>query len=111
MLRYRKTELTPEEELELELLVRRHRTVLYNVCRNIFPDDIYRMNALYNDIVCNLWESVGQIREKGAEEAWVYRIAANTAVSFERDEKKALTTIYNGPVNSDSSLKSDQRPQ
>ena len=53
MLRYRKTELTPEEESELELLVRRHRTILYNVCRNIFPDDIYHMNALYNDIICN----------------------------------------------------------
>ena len=93
MLRYRKTELTPEEELELELLVRRHRTILYNVCRNIFPDDIYHMNALYNDIICNLWKSMGQVRKKGSEEAWVRQIAANTAVSFERDEKKALTTI------------------
>ena len=69
------------------------KTLGFDPARNIFPDDIYHMNALYNDIICNLWESVGQVRKKGSEDAWVYRIAANTAVSFERDEKKALKTI------------------
>ncbi|MBQ2488237.1 MAG: sigma-70 family RNA polymerase sigma factor [Bacteroidales bacterium] len=93
MERLGKTEFAPEMESELAPLVKRHHTTLYKVCRSCYPDDIYQMNALYNNIVYNLWQGYGQLRNKAREKEWVYKVAVNTAASSEREEKRNLETI------------------
>ena len=84
----RKTGFAPEMESELVLLLERHRGTLYTVCRSFHPDDLYRMNALYNDIVYNLWKGIRLFRNKKDEAAWVYRLAVNTAINSENKESR-----------------------
>ena len=84
----RKTGFAPEMESELVLLLERHRGTLYTVCRSFHPDDIYRMNALYNDIVYNLWKGIRLFRNKKDEAAWVYRLAVNTAINSYNKESR-----------------------
>ena len=62
-----KTADAPEMGKEFVLLLERHRGTLYTVCRSFHPDDIYRMNALYNDIVYNLWKGIRLFRNKKNE--------------------------------------------
>ena len=84
----RKTGFAPEMELELVLLLERHRGTLYTVCRSFHPDDLYRMHALYNDIVYNLWNRIRLFRNKKDEAAWVYRVAVNTAINSDKSESR-----------------------
>jgi len=48
------------------------------------PDSV---NDLYQEIVCNLWESFPRFRHQSKPNTWVYRIALNTAYMQHRSRK------------------------
>lgn len=49
------------------------------------PDNV---NDLYQEIVCNLWESFPRFRHKSKPNTWVYRIALNTAYMQYRSRRR-----------------------
>ena len=65
--------------------------ILFKVClmfSDRHKDDI---RDLYNDIVCALWEGWPTVKEHGSANAWLYRVAFNTAIDkLRRDSRRPL---------------------
>ena len=83
-----KTADAPEMEKEFVLLLERHKETILSVCRHYYPDDIYRMKALYNDITFNLWYGMRMYQNRKTEAAWVNRVALNAAINNDKEEKR-----------------------
>ena len=88
MARLKKTDYAPEMEKEFVLLLERHNETIRSVCRQYYPDDIYRMDALYNEIVFNLWNGMRMYQNRKTEAAWVNRVAINAAINNDKGEKR-----------------------
>ncbi|MBO4403282.1 MAG: sigma-70 family RNA polymerase sigma factor [Bacteroidales bacterium] len=86
------TDLASGMESELALLVKRHNDTICALCRSFFPDDTYLRDALYCEIMCNLWNGIRVFRNKGLEKAWVYRVAVNTAINSDKKENQLPET-------------------
>ena len=69
MARLKKTDYAHEMEKEFVLLLERHNETICSVCRHYYPDDIYRMDALYNEIVFNLWNGMRMYQNRKTEAA------------------------------------------
>lgn len=52
-----------------------------------YVDDIHEQKDLYQEIVCQLWQSYGDFKGEAAFSTWLYRIALNTAISHLRKKK------------------------
>ena len=88
MARLKKTDYAPEMEKEFVLLLERHNETIRSVCRHYYPDDIYRMDALYNEIVFNLWNGMRMYQNRKTEAAWVNRVAINAVINNDKGEKR-----------------------
>ena len=76
------------ENAEQEFLdmVRAYERVIYKVCY-LYTTPRATLNALYQDVVLNLWKAFPKFRHECKMSTWVYRIALNTCISFIRKEK------------------------
>jgi len=71
----------------LAFLSRCERTV-FKVCLTYTDRQPDSVRDLYQDIVCNLWQSWPRFRHESSENTWVYRIALNTAASQWRKKSR-----------------------
>ncbi len=68
-------------------LVKMHQDKIFRLCRAY----LYEPNQaedLYQEVLINIWKSLPQFKGTSAIATWVYRITVNTAISFNRKEKK-----------------------
>jgi RNA polymerase sigma-70 factor (ECF subfamily) len=74
---------TTQQQMRFEGLVEEHRRILYKVC-NVYcgtPDD---REDLAQEILVELWRSFGSFDGRCLFSTWMYRVALNTAISFNR---------------------------
>jgi len=48
-------------------------------------------NDLFQEISIQLWRSIPSFRKESRESTWIYRIALNTAIKWERDQRNHHT--------------------
>ncbi len=72
--------------IEFESLISKNSKTIRNIARSY--TNMYDYEDLMQEILVQLWRSFGSFRGDSKFETWLYRIAINTAVSFQRSEIK-----------------------
>ncbi len=69
-------------------ILNNHRGLIYKVC-NLYCSDAEDRKDLFQEIVLQVWKSLGSFRGEAAITTWMYRIALNTAITHFKKEKRA----------------------
>lgn len=69
-----------------------HRGLILKVC-TLYCDDPEDRKDLFQEIVLQIWKSLGSFRQESALSTWMYRIALNTAITHFKKEKRSIKPI------------------
>jgi RNA polymerase sigma factor (sigma-70 family) len=75
-----------EEESFNKLVVSNHASI-YRICRAYIYDSSLA-DDLYQEILFQIWKSIKNFKGNSKVSTWVYRIAVNTAISFNLKNKR-----------------------
>jgi RNA polymerase sigma factor (sigma-70 family) len=75
-----------EEESFNKLIVSNHASI-YRICR-AYIYDTSLADDLYQEILFQIWKSIKNFKGNSKVSTWVYRIAVNTAISFNLKNKR-----------------------
>jgi RNA polymerase sigma factor (sigma-70 family) len=75
-----------EEESFNKLVVSNHASI-YRICR-AYIYDASLADDLYQEILFQIWKSIKNFKGNSKVNTWVYRIAVNTAISFNLKNKR-----------------------
>ena len=78
-------------EADFEQMVERQRQTIYSVCY-IFADERQLADDLFQETLIRLWQGFGSFEGRSTEKTWVYRVALNTCVNFDRKHKRRTDT-------------------
>ncbi|MFV0590131.1 MAG: RNA polymerase sigma factor [Draconibacterium sp.] len=70
-------------------LVSTHRNLLFKVCNSYCADPELRRD-LEQEILVQLWTTIGRYDGRVKISTWIYKIALNTAISFYRKSSKRI---------------------
>lgn len=73
-------------------LIQQNSGIIYKVCRVYCIAESDRED-LAQEIIYQLWKSAGSYNKAFKFTTWMYRVALNTAISFNRANKKTAGTI------------------
>lgn len=68
-------------------IIKENRNLIYKICYSYCKEPENR-NDLEQEILIQLWHSLGKFDGRVKITTWIYRIALNTAISFYRKESK-----------------------
>ena len=91
-------------EREFETMIREHKGTVYTVCY-MFSNDPDEVADLFQETLINLWRGSGTFRGDSALSSWIWKVALNTCISFDRKKKRGPQT---GPLSMDIDLFEDQ---
>jgi RNA polymerase sigma factor (sigma-70 family) len=77
-------------EKEFLVLVEKNQNIIHKVCHMFAQDEDIRRD-LFQEITIKLWLGYKSFHGNAAITTWMYRVALNTAISFQRKEKKNET--------------------
>lgn len=87
-------------EQEFLALINQHKGILYKVSRMYF-DTLEDQQDLFQEIILQLWKSIGAFKGKSQFSSWMYRVALNTAIVFFKKEKSkpdTYSSVENEPI-------------
>jgi RNA polymerase sigma-70 factor (ECF subfamily) len=64
-----------------------HKGLIYKIAR-AFTHSAEHLEDLFQDILLQLWISLPNFQQNAKESTWIYRVAFNTAVIWDRKQKK-----------------------
>jgi RNA polymerase sigma-70 factor (ECF subfamily) len=64
-----------------------HKSLLFKVIR-VYADSETDRDDLFQEISIQVWRSIPNFRKESAVTTWLYRVALNTAIKWNRDERK-----------------------
>ena len=70
-------------------MVREHRGTIYTVCY-MFSTDRDEVADLFQEVLINLWRGVDTFRGDSALNSWIYRVALNTCITWDRKNKRSV---------------------
>lgn len=76
-----------EKEKEFEQIVKKHKSTIYTVCY-MFSKDEDEVNDLFQETLLNLWKGFDGFRGDAAVSSWIWKVALNTCISFDRKKKR-----------------------
>ncbi|MBR7067859.1 MAG: sigma-70 family RNA polymerase sigma factor [Bacteroidales bacterium] len=74
---------------EFETMVREHRGTIYTVCY-MFSTDRDEVADLFQEVLINLWRGAGTFRGDSALNSWIYKVALNTCITWDRKNKRSV---------------------
>lgn len=77
-------------------LIKKHEALLYKVV-TLYASNKAAQPDLYQEIVLQLWRAFGRFRGDSKITTWMYRVALNTAITFQRKQRRQHTTVPLGP--------------
>lgn len=77
----------PMEAQQLTDLVRRHARLIHRIA-HLYCRDATDREDVVQEVAVQLWRSRHRYDQRYAETTWVYRIALNVAISFQRRERR-----------------------
>jgi len=78
--------VTEKERLDiLEEWLKLHKGLIFKVVRAYTVTD---HDDLFQEIIIQIWHSIPAFRQEAAVSTWLYRIALNTAIKWNKREKK-----------------------
>lgn len=76
-----------KQEKDFNQLVKDNHASIYRICR-AYLYDISHANDLYQEILYQIWISMHNFSGKAKVSTWIYRVAVNTAISYNLKNKK-----------------------
>lgn len=73
-------------EQEFSQLMKVHKSTIYTVCY-MFSNDDDEVADLFQEVMIRVWRGLPSFDQKSDIKTWIYRIALNTCISFERKKK------------------------
>lgn len=80
------------KEKEFEQIVKQHKSTIYTVCY-MFSKDEDEVSDLFQESLLNLWKGFEAFRGDAAVSTWIWKVALNTCISFERKKKRSGTKV------------------
>lgn len=84
----------PEKEQKLKELLAAHKDMIYRLCYAYLynKEDI---EDLFQEITINIWNHLDQFRGASKISTWIYRIVVNSALLYNKKDKKLKTVFSN----------------
>ena len=76
-----------QQEEKFARLVRENKSTIYTVCY-MFSKDEDEVNDLFQETLLNLWKGFDGFRGDAAVSSWIWKVALNTFISFDRKKKR-----------------------
>jgi RNA polymerase sigma-70 factor, ECF subfamily len=76
----------PDKQQFIEM-IEQHQHLIHKVCR-FYCNSKEDRRDLFQEILLQLWKSIGSFRQEAGCSTWIYRIALNTAISSLRYRKR-----------------------
>ena len=67
--------------------IKQNKSTIYTVCY-MFSKDADEVADLFQESVINLWRGFEKFEGRSDVKTWIYRVALNTCISFDRKNKK-----------------------
>ena len=74
-----------EQQAILEEWLKLHKGLIFKVVRAFTADD---HDDLFQEIIIQIWHSIPAFRQEASVTTWLYRIALNTAIKWNKRERK-----------------------
>lgn len=68
-------------------LIRDHKRMIYTVCY-MFSKDQEQVNDLFQDVCIKIWNGLESFKGQSDIKTWIYRIALNVCLNFDKKEKR-----------------------
>ena len=94
------------KELEQEFLnhLTSNEDMVHKIC-NIYASSYEEKQDLKQEIIYQLWRSYPSFRGQSKFQTWMYRVALNTALYFNKKKPLLTTDLRNIQIGEDNSLK------
>lgn len=76
-----------EQEQQFTLLVKEQKSTIYTVCL-MFSEDKDEVEDMVQETLINMWRGYEQFEGRSDLRTWVWRIAMNTCISYDRKHNK-----------------------
>ena len=93
-----------QHEADFEHMVERQRQTIYSVCY-LFADERQLADDLFQETLIRLWQGFDLFEERSSERTWVYRVALNTCINFDRKHRRRPDT---SPLQMDMDLYAEE---
>lgn len=68
-------------------MVRQNKNTIFTVCY-MFSKDQEEVNDLFQEVLIRLWQGFDNYKGNSKERTWIYRVALNTCISFDRKKRR-----------------------
>ena len=82
-----------EQEKDFEQMVRKHKSAIYSVCY-MFAKEREETDDLFQEILIRLWSGFVSFRADSSPGTWIYRVALNTCISYQRKNRRRREAVH-----------------
>ena len=95
---------------DFEQIIKDFHPIFYKISR-AYTDSEDDFNDLFQEMLIQVWTSYKNFRNESKLSTWLYRLALNTALSFQRKNKKVNLATYEVPIVADDNSEAVEREQ
>ncbi len=93
------TDITMDQlEKRFEQTLKEQKDTIFTVCY-MFSKDEDEVNDLFQEVVINLWNGYESFEHRSDIRSWVYRVALNTCISYDRKKRRTDAERLNMNIN------------
>lgn len=78
--------MSGKSDVNFEALIKECHPIIYKICR-VYSDK-EDFDDLYQEVLISLWKSFKSFEGRSKWSTWLYRVALNTALTYQRKEKR-----------------------
>ena len=93
------TDITMDQlEQRFEQTLKEQKDTIFTVCY-MFSKDEDEVNDLFQEVLINLWNGFEGFEHRSNIRSWVYRVALNTCISYDRKKRRTDAERLNMNIN------------
>ncbi|MGH1335382.1 MAG: RNA polymerase sigma factor [Aureispira sp.] len=95
---------------QFEQIIAQHNGILYKIGRT-YTNNASDFDDLYQDMLVQIWQALPSFKQASKLSTWLYRVCLNTALLYQRHDKKQVKRNANQELLSQLPDESDQSLQ
>lgn len=76
-----------DNQKQFSAMVRQNKSTIFTVCY-MFSKDQDEVNDLFQEVLIRLWQGFDNYKGRSDVKTWIYRVALNTCISFDRKKQR-----------------------
>ena len=76
-----------DDQKRFSAMVRQNKSTIFTVCY-MFSKDQDEVNDLFQEVLIRLWQGFANYKGSSDVKTWIYRVALNTCISFDRKKQR-----------------------